>query len=304
MPYPVAELNAGIAQGQFELVYQPLIAAHSRAVTGVEALIRWRHPRRGFLSADAFLPAIERHRLMGDLTDWVVETAACQVVEWRDAGLGVPVSVNLSATLLHDDGLVLRVLGALQRCGLDARQLTLEVTETALTANPEAARSIFAALRAGGVRISVDDFGTGYASLAMLKNYAFDEVKIDRSFVAAMRQSPADAAVVKAIRELGHQLGLEVVAEGVEDNSTARLLEEIGCDVLQGFFFTRPLPSDQAFGWMTEYSRAGSESLSRGREASLSGATRLSRSPDSWPARATPLPLQLLPPLPGQPRRP
>jgi diguanylate cyclase len=250
MLYPVAELNEGIAESQFELAYQPLVAAGTRAVAGMEALIRWRHPRRGFLNPGAFLPAIERHHLMGDLTDWVLGAAVGQAAQWREDGLAVPVSVNLSATLLHDDDLVGRVEASLRVHRLPPDQLTLEVTETALTANPGVAHAIFTALRGMGVRISVDDFGTGYTSLAMLKSYAFDEVKVDRSFVSAMRESPADAAVVRAIRELGHQLGLEVVAEGVEDEATARLLEEIRCDLLQGYHFAKPLPAGRLPAWI------------------------------------------------------
>jgi diguanylate cyclase (GGDEF)-like protein len=250
MSYPVAELNAGIAEGQFELAYQPLVTANARAVAGAEALIRWRHPRRGFLTPSAFLPAIERHRLMRDLTDWVIDAAVAQAARWREDGLTLPVSVNLSATLLHDEDLVRRVQDALRTHSLPSDQLTLEVTETGLTTNPDTAHAIFTALRGTGVRISLDDFGTGYTSLAMLKTYAFDEVKIDQSFVSAMRQSPADAAVVRAVRELGHQLGLEVLAEGVEDEATARLLEEIRCDLLQGYHFARPLPAAQLAAWV------------------------------------------------------
>jgi diguanylate cyclase (GGDEF)-like protein len=275
MPYPVAELNEGIAESQFELAYQPMVAAGTRAVAGMEALIRWKHPRRGFLSPGAFLPAIERHHLMGDLTDWVLGAAVGQAAQWRVEGLAVPVSVNLSATLLHDDDLVGRVQASLLAHRLPPDQLTLEVTETALTANPGAAHAIFTALRGMGVRISVDDFGTGYTSLAMLKTYAFDEVKVDRSFVAAMRESPADAAVVRAIRELGHQLGLEVVAEGVEDEATARLLEEIRCDLLQGYHFARPLPAGRLPAWI-----AGHQT----RPVDESAGARV---PESGPARLT-----------------
>jgi diguanylate cyclase (GGDEF)-like protein len=284
MAYPVAELNAGIAESQFELAYQPLVKADTRAVAGAEALLRWRHPRRGFLTAGAFLPAIERHRLMGDLTDWVVDAAVAQAARWREDGLALPVSVNLSATLLHDEDLVWRVQGALRTHGLPADQLTLEVTETGLTRNPGTAHAIFTALRGMGVRISLDDFGTGYTSLAMLKTYAFDEVKIDQSFVSAMRQSPADAAVVRAVRELGHQLGLEVLAEGVEDEATARLLEEIRCDLLQGYHFARPLPAARLPEWVAGQ-RGGSGGVPAPARAEAGPAVL---TPASRPAAARP----------------
>jgi diguanylate cyclase (GGDEF)-like protein len=228
------------------MLYQPLIAAHSRAVHGVEALVRWQHPKRGFLGPDSFLPAMERNNLMAGLTVWTVEQAARTCAWWRQEGYVVPISVNLSATLLHDEGLVQRVVQILHRYELPAAMLTLEVTETALAQQPAAAASIFDRLRASGIHVSVDDFGTGYTSLAMLKDYIFDEIKIDRSFIAAMRHSPADAAIVRSILELGHRLGLTVVAEGIEDGGTARLLEELECDVLQGFYFAKPCTAADA----------------------------------------------------------
>ncbi len=244
MPFSEVELRSGIRQDQLRLLYQPLVEAHSSVLHGVEALVRWQHPSRGLLSPDAFLPAIERNGLMAGLTDWVFEEAFTQCASWRRDGLILPVSVNLSATLLEDPSLVERVSELLARCDVPAGMITLEVTETALTQHPDSAAAIFAALRAYGMRISVDDFGTGYTSLAMLKDYTFDEVKIDRSFVDAMRHSPADEAIVRAILELGHRLGLEVVGEGVENAVTMRLLAELGCDILQGYHFSRPLTAD------------------------------------------------------------
>ncbi len=244
MPFSGGELRSGIRQDQLRLLYQPLVSAHSSALHGVEALVRWQHPGRGLMGPDAFLPAIERNGLMAGLTDWVLEEALRQCAAWRHKGLVLPVSVNLSATLLADPGLVERVSGSLASCDVPAGMLTLEVTETALTQHPGSAAEIFTALRAYGMRISVDDFGTGYTSLAMLKDYTFDEVKIDRSFVDAMKHSPADEAIARAILELGHRLGLEVVGEGVEDAATVRLLAELGCDILQGYYFSRPLTAD------------------------------------------------------------
>lgn len=240
MSYVEAELAAAIGRGQFRLVFQPLLARHSRRVAGVEALVRWQHPRRGFLGPAAFLPAMERAGQMGALTDWAIAQAAQSCLGWREAGMTVPVSVNLSATLLYDSALADRVLACLDSLGMPADLLTLEVTETALAKSGHDAGRVLGDLRRAGIGISIDDFGTGYTSLAMLKDYIFDEVKIDRSFVAPLLHSPADAAIVRSILELGHRLDLTVVAEGVEDESTARLLEEMGCDLLQGFHFAKP----------------------------------------------------------------
>ena len=240
MPYTEAEFAVAISEGQFRLVFQPLIARHSRRVAGVEALVRWQHPQRGFLGPAAFLPAMESAGQMGALTDWAILRAAQTCAGWREAGVIVPVSVNLSATLLHDTGLADRVLARLELFTMPADLLTLEVTETALAQPGQAAVRVLDGLRRAGISISVDDFGTGYTSLAMLKKYTFDEIKIDRSFVASLPHSPADAAIVRSILELGHRLDLTVVAEGIEDEATARLLEEMGCDVLQGFHFAKP----------------------------------------------------------------
>lgn len=240
MPYAEAEYAAAIGQGQFRLMFQPMLARDSRRVAGVEALVRWQHPRRGFLGPAAFLPVMERAGQMGALTDWTIGRAAQTCVEWRESGLTVPVSVNLSATLLHDAGLADRVSAQLDLVGMPAELLTLEVTETALAEPGRGVSRILGHLRRTGIGIAVDDFGTGYTSLAILKNYTFDELKIDRSFIAPLRHSPADAAIVRSVLELGHRLDLTVVAEGIEDEATARLLEELGCDVLQGFHFAKP----------------------------------------------------------------
>jgi diguanylate cyclase len=244
VPFLSEVLRSGIAEDQLRLVFQPQVSGHSRRLVGAEALVRWQHPEQGLLGPGRFLPAMERNHLMDRLTDWVVDTAVGQCARWRQAGLLVPVSVNLSATMLTDDDLVTRVLRVLATHDLPSTMLTLEVTETALTEHVDQAADIFMSLRAAGVRISVDDFGTGYTSLAMLKRYVFDEVKIDRTFIAALSHSPADEAIVRSILELGHRLGQKVVAEGVEDAATARLLAEFGCDILQGYYIALPLAPD------------------------------------------------------------
>lgn len=236
------EFEEAIAVGHLRAHYQMLVSAHGRSVRGVEALVRWEHPSRGMLPPGVFLPAVESSSLIGRLTDWVLDESLRQCAMWRAAGWVVPVSVNLSVTLVSDPELPERVAHALARHGLPPHLLTLEVTETAIMSREGAVAEILSELRRLGVRLSVDDFGTGYTSLALLKNFRFDELKIDRTFISGVRTDQNDSAIVRSVLGLGHLLGLDVVAEGVEDAETANWLAEIGCDVLQGFHFARPVP--------------------------------------------------------------
>ncbi|WP_165400286.1 EAL domain-containing protein [Motilibacter rhizosphaerae] len=236
-----SQLRRGIPKGELVLHYQPQYAAHSGALTGVEALVRWEHPERGLLGPYAFLPLAERSPVIVELTTWVLSRAVAQAAWWRQVA-EVPVSVNLSPRLLAHEGLVDLVRAVLAMHGLPARLLTLEVTETAVMAQPERAREVLGELRALGVRISLDDFGTGYTSLAMLADLPLDELKVDRRFVSAILTADRDAAIVRSIAALARRLDLELVAEGVEDEETRRLLAEWGYDVLQGFLLGRPSP--------------------------------------------------------------
>jgi diguanylate cyclase len=233
-----------IGCGELRVYFQALFNSHTQRVCGAEALVRWQHPSRGLLSPAAFLSEIECSPLIVPMTDWVLDEALRWCALWRGAGNVVPVSVNLSATLLGDTALVSKIAAALVRAEVPAHLLTLEVTESALIEQAQSSVNILAELRALGLRLSLDDFGTGYTSLAMLKKFRFDEIKIDASFVGDALTLPEDNAIVRAILELGHRLGLEVVAEGVEDAATATFLAKIGCDVLQGFHFARPIPAD------------------------------------------------------------
>ncbi|MEZ0494441.1 EAL domain-containing protein [Kineococcus sp. TBRC 1896] len=242
-----AELPAAIEDGQLRVHYQRLVAARTGATVGLEALVRWQHPRRGFLGPGAFVPLAERSHAIVGLTHWVLRTAAAQCAAWRAQGHDVSVSVNLSPVVLGDPSLVNAVRRAIAENALAPGVLTLEVTESALLGDPEAASTVLAALRAAGARLSIDDFGTGYTSLTMLRRLAVDELKIDRSFVVAAPQAPADAAIVQALVDLAHRLSMDVVAEGVEDGSTAALVRDLGADVLQGFHFARPVPAGEVF---------------------------------------------------------
>ena len=239
----LSELRRGLAEGQLVVHYQPKIALGTGAPAGVEALVRWLHPTRGLLSPAEFLPAVERTGLIEPLTDVVLDLALAQARSWRDQGLEVPVAVNLSARSLGRDDLADRVLGRLAAHDLPARLLRLEITESALLAEPARAREVLCRLHAAGVGISIDDFGTGYSSMGHLKHLPVDELKVDRSYVADMSTSPEDAALVRSVIDLGHELGMTVVAEGVEDAATLEALTDLQCDVAQGYLFSGPRPA-------------------------------------------------------------
>ncbi|WP_239377557.1 bifunctional diguanylate cyclase/phosphodiesterase [Frankia sp. Cj5] len=237
-----AQLRAAVASGELRLHYQPLRSARTGRIAGVEALLRWAHPDRGLLAPEAFLPMAERSTLIIDVTEWVLNEALRQCADWALAGRHVPVSVNLSARMLVRDDLPSLVSQTLSAYGLPADVLTLEITESALVTQPARAAAMLRELRTRGVKLSLDDFGTGYSSMEILKALPFDEVKIDRGFVSGAHGSLPDAAIVCAVLDLGHRLGLRVVGEGVEDARALRMLMELGCDILQGEAISRPLP--------------------------------------------------------------
>jgi len=263
----LGELRRGIADGELRVHYQPQVRLRDGTVTGVEALVRWQHPTRGLLPPAAFIEVAEQSGLVRELGAWVLDAAVEQAARWaRDPGsVTVEVSVNLSTRQLTDPGLLDAVAGALSRHGLAAVLLVLEVTETALVADPEVAAAALAALKDLGVGISVDDFGTGYASLTYLQRFPVDELKVDRSFVSGLGSGGPDrdrqggsrveghddghAAIVQACVQLAHAVGVRAVAEGVETEEQRRVLAGMGCDVGQGFLFARPLEADELQDW-------------------------------------------------------
>ena len=239
----LSELRRGLAAGQLVVHYQPKVALDSGIVVGVEALVRWQHPVRGLLAPVGFLAAVERTALIEPLTDVVLDTALAQVHTWCAEGLRIPVAVNLSARSLSRSDLLDRVLDRLVIHDVPAHLLRLEITESALLAEPARAREVLRRLHAAGVGISIDDFGTGYSSMGHLKHLPVDELKIDRSYVAEMTTSAEDAALVRSVIDLGHELGMTVVAEGVEDAATVQALSDLQCDIGQGFLLCRPGPA-------------------------------------------------------------
>jgi len=234
------------------LHYQPKIDTLTGAVEGVEALVRWPHPTRGLLFPDQFLPLVESAGLMEAMTLTVLEQALDQVARWWRAGRVVPVAVNLSASSLVDRDLPDRIAAMLASRGVPAQLLVIEITEDFLMADRQRAQHILAGLRAGGVRIAVDDYGTGYSSLAYLRELPIDDLKLDKSFLVGMTGDDRALAIVRSTIMLAHSLGLRLVAEGVEDDDTCRELEQAGCDVQQGWLYSKALPSGDVERWMDE----------------------------------------------------
>jgi diguanylate cyclase (GGDEF)-like protein len=245
----LADLRRAIVSDELVLHYQPQVDVRSGAMAAVEALVRWRHPQRGLVAPDVFIPLAEQTRLIRPLSRWVLGAALRQCAEWHRAGLSIPVAVNLSAHDLHDPTLPDVVTELLRSSDVSPENLRVEITESSLMADPARAREVLARLRALGVQIAIDDFGTGYSSLAYLKDLAVDELKIDGSFVHDMSADAGARAIVRAAIDLSDDLGLRVVAEGVEDNATWEALAALGCDVAQGYYFSPPLEAADVAGW-------------------------------------------------------
>ncbi|MCU1386677.1 MAG: eal and ggdef domain containing protein [Ilumatobacteraceae bacterium] len=242
------ELRGAIESGQIGMVYQPKLHIESCEIRSVEALVRWYHPERGMVPPNDFLPLIENTELIGPLTWHVLDLSLAQCAAWRRAGIDVSVAVNLSARTLGDVSLVDNVRVTLARYGLPATALELELTESALLDDHQRANEALVELRKMGVTLSVDDFGTGYASIGYLTNLPIDVLKIDQSFVFDLLTDARSAAVVRCTIDLARQLGLQVVAEGVEDEATLAELHRLGCDDAQGYLIARPMPAEQLGG--------------------------------------------------------
>ena len=237
------ELRRAIDRDELRLHYQPEIDLRNGTCFGAEALIRWQHPTRGLLAPIDFIPLAEENGFIIQLGAWTLNSACHQAAEWVRAGIGPrSVSVNLSARELAEPSLVGRVGSALDQSGLDPGALCLEITETSLLEDPDSAIGVLASLRDLGVRLSIDDFGTGYSSLLYLRRYAVDYLKIDQSFVNGLGRDRHDTAIVASVIDLAHAFGIAVIAEGVETNDQARRLTAMGCDVGQGYLWSRPVP--------------------------------------------------------------
>jgi diguanylate cyclase (GGDEF)-like protein len=243
------ELRTALTDDQLVVFLQPQMRLRDGHVVGAEALIRWRHPTRGLLLPADLLPAAEQAGLLRPLTDMVLELSLEAVARWWPDHQ-VPVSVNLSAANVTDLDLPDKVLAALSRHGLPARALTLELVEDTLMADPDRGRSVLADLRGRGVRTSIDDYGTGYSSLAYLRHLPADELKLDRTLTADVDRDPRAAAIVEHTVALAHSLGVSLVAEGVETAATSAVLARLGCDVAQGYAIAHPMPVDDFLSWL------------------------------------------------------
>ncbi len=245
------ELRHAITTDELVLYYQPKISLKTGHVEGVEALVRWIHPKHGFTPPDQFIPLAEQTGLMEALTDWVLRTAAKQCALWETKGLGgISVAVNLSTLNLLEAGFAQKLKAISHEASIHVSKLHLEITESVIMSNLDLTLHTLEQLSLMGFNIDLDDFGTGYSSLAYVKNLPIDAIKIDRSFIKDINEDEHDVQIVQSIVELGHSLNLKLIAEGVENEETVHLLRRMGCDSVQGFHFSKPLPADELEQWL------------------------------------------------------
>ncbi|MEA2757046.1 MAG: hypothetical protein QOJ54_3335 [Aliidongia sp.] len=250
-PLALERLLAGIATDELLLDYQPIIQASSRLPVSLEALVRWSHPTLGRISPDRFIPVAERDGdCMARLTDWVILNAARASVALEAEGFSLPIAINVSTLNIRDLEFPERFQNLTRSVRVDPSRLSVEVTETAAFGDPVRTNEILTRLRLKGVELAIDDFGTGYSSLSALKQLPFSALKIDRSFVSDLTTSPDSYAIAKSVADLARNMGLATVAEGVENEETARILTDFGVDNLQGYLFSRPLPLAQIVIWL------------------------------------------------------
>jgi EAL domain-containing protein (putative c-di-GMP-specific phosphodiesterase class I) len=245
------ELRQAIAGDELELYYQPKIDVATARVVHAEALVRWQHPRHGVMRPDEFIPLAEQSGKISLITKWVIKKAIAQCAAWRREGIDLTVAVNLSALDLFDSELPTYISGLLADAELPAEKLMLEITESAIMKDATYAQRILADLKRRGFCLAIDDFGTGYSSLAHLKRLPVDELKIDKSFVLNLTETATDdLVIVRSTIELGHNMGLVVIAEGVETAESWSILERLGCDLAQGYYMSPPLPVDAIGNWL------------------------------------------------------
>jgi diguanylate cyclase (GGDEF)-like protein len=246
----LGELRRALAERELVLHYQPKASLRSGEVDGVEALVRWQHPQQGLLGPGEFIPLAERTGLIEPLTHYVLGEALSQTRSWLDEGIELTVSVNVPTRCLLDLEFPAEVGRQLDRCEVPADRLVLEITEGTIMQDPERSMRVLQRLRAMGVRLSIDDFGTGYSSMAYLKSLPVHELKVDRSFISQMSTNRSDEMIVTSTIELAHNLGLQIVAEGVEDRATWDHLNLLGCDSVQGYYLAKPMPAGKVAEWL------------------------------------------------------
>jgi EAL domain-containing protein (putative c-di-GMP-specific phosphodiesterase class I) len=261
----MGELRQAIENDGLVLHFQPKVDLRSGLVGEVEVLVRWNHPKHGLMYPDEFIPLAERTGLIKPLTLWVLHHALDQSSAWKQDGLALGVAVNLSAQVLFDLDLPDIVAGALAARDVVPNSLILEITESAIMVDKDRALHILSRLSDMGVRIAIDDFGTGYSSLSYLSKMPVDEIKIDKSFVLDMHENKTNAVIVHATIELGHNLGLSVIGEGVESGAMFDRLRELGCDAAQGYFMTRPLDVAAFASWLDTTRNSGALKVEDGK---------------------------------------
>ena len=247
------ELRHAAEHQEFLLCYQPQVMLQNGKVWGAEALIRWKHPHKGLIPPDQFIPVLEDTGQIITVGQWALREACNQIASWNRRGFNLTLSVNLSAKQFNDPELLKGILRALDDTGVDPQQLELELTESTLISEQKRALDIMRAIRSHGVRLSIDDFGTGYSSLSYLKKLPVNHLKVDRSFVMSMVDDEDDRIIVQSTVDLAHNLGLGVIAEGIETVRALQLLKEMNCDVAQGFYIGRPLEPTQFDAWLKGY---------------------------------------------------
>lgn len=270
----MSELRRAVEQDQLLLFYQPKVDLSTHTVKYVEALVRWNHPARGYVSPDQFIPFAEQTGYIKAISYWVADRAIRQCAAWREAGIELAISVNVSARELIQSSLPDTFAALLRKYGVPADLLWIEITESAIMDDPNRAIETLDRLHALGIRLAVDDFGTGYSSLSYLKRMPVDELKIDKSFVMGMTENRDDEMIVRSTIDLAHNMGLKVVAEGVETQATLKRLADLRCDLAQGFHLSRPLPPEQLEAWLERWHEAQDE-RSGGRSPRLSATSTL-----------------------------
>ncbi len=245
------QLHGALEREEFELHYQPKIDLTSGRICGAEALLRWQHPQQGLVLPKRFIPVAEQLGMISPITDWVLDTALEHSKHWRVDGSPVAIAINVSARSFQSPGLISRIRQSLDRAGVDGKLLEVEITEETLMSDLDIGASVLKELSDLGVSIAIDDFGTGYSSLSYLKRLPINTLKIDQSFLEDMASDPRDVAIVRSIIELGHNLNCKVVAEGVEAQSVREQLQQLGCDLVQGFHISKPLPDAGFREWLT-----------------------------------------------------
>ncbi len=252
----VESLRHGIARGELRMFYQPQVDARTQRVTAMEALVRWQHPEHGLLPPLAFLPDARRAGLMPSLSDAVVDLVIADARRWAARGLTFTVAINCAPPELLGGRLVPRLLDAVARAGLPPDRILVEVTEDSFASDPERARSVLRDLRRNRVQTAIDDYGTGFSSLAYLRDLPVQELKIDRSFIKSFATDRGSRVIVESTLHMAHAMGLRLVAEGVEDDTTAAQLTALGVDALQGYLVSRPMPAAEVTGWVTRWNAA------------------------------------------------